>query len=151
MRQTITRRVFGAYDPEVWQIQTYLSELGFNPGPIDGLWGSKTTDAALTFRQWAGIGAASGLDKNSVVDDAFWTQIDRATASAGFDINIEAPLSAPGGAGVSPSVSSGGAAPAQVPSGIAPSPAASADSSSILPVAILALGAYVAFGGKKRR
>ena len=107
MRSAIlTRARFGAYDPEVWVIQTYLKELGFDPGPIDGLWGTRTTDAALTFRQWAQIGPASDLTKAGVVDDAFWTQIDRATASAGFDINITAPSSMPGGSGTGPVVQS---------------------------------------------
>lgn len=153
IRSTISRKAFGAYDPEVWQIQTYLNELGFNAGPVDGLWGSKTTDAALTFRQWAGIGPAADLTKAGIVDEIFWTMLDRSVASAGFDINIEAPISAPGGAGVSPTVKSG------VPTGVPSRPAAygpggGSDSSSlstILPLAILGLGAIVAFGGKKGR
>jgi peptidoglycan hydrolase-like protein with peptidoglycan-binding domain len=149
MRSNIlTRSRFGAYDPEVWVIQTYLSELGFNPGPIDGLWGAKTTDAALTFRQWAQIGPAGDLTKAGVVDDAFWTQIDRATASAGFDINITAPSSMPGGSGTGPVV--------QRPvTGTLPSlPQPIPDSNGGLPVLALAaigLGAVIVLGGKKRR
>jgi peptidoglycan hydrolase-like protein with peptidoglycan-binding domain len=149
MRSAIlTRARFGAYDPEVWIIQTYLSELGFNPGPIDGLWGSKTTDAALTFRQWAQIGPASDLSKSGVVDEAFWTQLDRATASAGFDINITAPSSMPGGSGTGPVVQ-------QPVSGSLPTlPQPISTDSGGLPVLALAaigLGAAIVLGGKKRR
>jgi peptidoglycan hydrolase-like protein with peptidoglycan-binding domain len=149
MRSSIlTRSRFGAYDPEVWVIQTYLSQLGFNPGPIDGLWGSKTTDAALTFRQWAQIGPASDLTKAGVVDEAFWTQIDRATASAGFDINITAPSSMPGGSGTGPVVQ-------QPVRGSLPSlPQPVAETGGGLPVLALAaigLGAVIVLGGKKRR
>ena len=144
----LTRARFGAYDPEVWVIQTYLSQLGFNPGPIDGLWGAKTTDAALTFRQWAQIGPASDLTKAGVVDDAFWTQLDRATASAGFDINITAPSSMPGGSGTGPVVQQpvGGSLPSL--------PQPIPDSNGGLPVLALAaigLGAVIVLGGKKRR
>ena len=149
MRSAIlTRARFGAYDPEVWVIQTYLKELGFDPGPIDGLWGTRTTDAALTFRQWAQIGPASDLTKAGVVDDAFWTQIDRATASAGFDINITAPSSMPGGSGTGPVVQ-------QPVRGSLPSlPQPVAETNGGLPVLALAaigLGAVIVLGGKKRR
>lgn len=149
-RNTITRRAYGAYDPDVWVIQTYLSELGFNPGPIDGQWGQKTLSAALTFRSWAGLPAAAGTDAGSVIDEDFWTQIDRATASAGFDINLTAPASLPGGAGVAPSVS-GGVPAGGGASAPAPAPSGSSSLSTILPLAILGLGAFIAFGGKKGR
>jgi peptidoglycan hydrolase-like protein with peptidoglycan-binding domain len=149
MRSSIlTRARFGAYDPEVWVIQTYLAQLGFNPGPIDGLWGSKTTDAALTFRQWAQIGPASDLTKAGVVDDAFWTQIDRATASAGFDINITAPSSMPGGSGTGPVVQQ------PVSTALPSLPQPIAETGGGLPVLALAaigLGAVIVLGGKKRR
>ena len=149
---SIGRRAFGAYDPEVWTIQTYLNELGFSPGAIDGLWGGKTLDAALTFRSWAGLGPAPGMDKASVVDEDFWTQIDRATASAGFEINLVPPSSAPGGAGVGPSVVDDLTRGSRGATATIPRGAPAGDSaSSLLPLAILGLGADVAFGVKKRR
>jgi peptidoglycan hydrolase-like protein with peptidoglycan-binding domain len=148
MRSSIlTRARFGAYDPEVWVIQTYLSELGFNPGPIDGLWGTRTTDAALTFRQWAQIGPASDLTKAGVVDEAFWTQIDRATASAGFDINISAPSSMPGGSGTGPVVRSSATGPGATP----PPPIPASSGLPVLALAAIGLGAVIVLGGKKRR
>jgi peptidoglycan hydrolase-like protein with peptidoglycan-binding domain len=149
MRSSIlTRARFGAYDPEVWVIQTYLKELGFDPGPVDGLWGTRTTDAALTFRQWAQIGPASDLTKAGVVDDAFWTQIDRATASAGFDINITAPSSMPGGSGTGPVVQQ----PVRGSLPSLPQPVAEAGGGlPVLALAAIGLGAVIVLGGKKRR
>jgi peptidoglycan hydrolase-like protein with peptidoglycan-binding domain len=148
MRSAIlTRARFGVYDPEVWVIQTYLKQIGFDPGSIDGLWGAKTTDAALTFRQWAQIGPASDLTKSGVVDEAFWTQLDRATASAGFDINISAPSSMPGGSGTGPVVQSPAArSPTEAP----PVPAAGGGL-PVLALAAIGLGAVIVLGGKKRR
>jgi peptidoglycan hydrolase-like protein with peptidoglycan-binding domain len=142
----LTRARYAAYDPEVWTIQTYLSELGFDPGTIDGVWGDRTASAALVFRSWAGLPAASGLDKTSIVTEDFWTELDRATASAGFDINIGAPATAPGGSGVRVTPVSTSPGPA-----VSPTPAAPSSSASIvLPLALLGVGAYIAFGKGRR-
>ncbi len=147
----LTRARFGAYDPETWTIQTYLAELGFDPGPADGLWGSKTIDAALAFREWQGFEPASDLTKSAIATEDFLTYLDRATASAGFEINIEPPLSMPSGSGTGPVVRPGGGGASTVPRPT-PHPAAtpSTDLSLLLPLAILGVGAYVAFGGKKK-
>jgi peptidoglycan hydrolase-like protein with peptidoglycan-binding domain len=150
MRSAIlTRARFGAYDPEVWVIQTYLSQLGFSPGAIDGLWGGNTTSAALAFRSWAGLGPASGLTKAGIVDEGFWTQIDRAVASAGFDINISAPSSMPGGSGTRPIVQPVATRP---PAAAPPAPTTSMGGGlPMLALAAIGLGAVIVLGGKKRR
>jgi peptidoglycan hydrolase-like protein with peptidoglycan-binding domain len=151
MRSAIlTRARFGAYDPEVWVVQTYLSQLGFSPGTIDGQWGGNTTSAALAFRSWAGLGPASGLTKAGIVDEEFWTQIDRAVASAGFDINITAPSSMPGGSGTGPVVQPVATRP---PAAQAPAPAAGGGIGGLpmLALAAIGLGAVIVLGGKKRR
>jgi peptidoglycan hydrolase-like protein with peptidoglycan-binding domain len=147
----LTRSRFGAYDPEVWVVQTYLKELGFDPGTIDGLWGTRTADAALAFRAWQGFEPAAGLDKAAIVTEDFLTYLDREVASAGFDINITAPASAPGGSGTGPVVTK------PLVTGASPSLPSPLDEASggggfpLLALAAIGLGAVIVFGGKKRR
>jgi hypothetical protein len=43
-------------------VQGKLTGLGYDPGPIDGLWGKRTRDAILAFQQRAGIDATGTLD-----------------------------------------------------------------------------------------
>lgn len=52
--------------PLVQSIQDHLHTLGFDPGPIDGLWG-KQTDAAI--KSWQ---QANKLLQNGVIDDKAW-------------------------------------------------------------------------------
>ncbi len=47
----------GVYGGDVSQLQALLVVLGFDPGPIDGYYGSLTKKAVAAFQQWAGIGA----------------------------------------------------------------------------------------------
>ena len=146
----LTRARFGAYDPEVWIIQTYLKNLGFDPGAIDGLWGTRTMDAALAFRNWEGFAPASNLTKSAIVTEDFWTYLDRAVASAGFPINITAPSSMPGGSGTGPVVQP--LVTGTIPT--VPPPLSAGASESSLPMLALAaigLGAVIVLGGKKRR
>lgn len=45
----------GATGPEVKAIQQRLKELGYSPGPIDGIFGPQTAAAVIRFQQQAGI------------------------------------------------------------------------------------------------
>jgi len=48
---------------EVREIQTKLQGLGFDPGPIDGVAGPKTQEAALRYRQSRGEADTSAIDR----------------------------------------------------------------------------------------
>ncbi len=45
-------------------VQEALVEKGFDPGPVDGIWGSKTKAAVMKFQE------SAGLTANGEVDDA---------------------------------------------------------------------------------
>lgn len=46
------------------QVQQRLEELGYNPGPIDGVFGSQTADAVRQFQQ------DQGLDADGIIGPA---------------------------------------------------------------------------------
>ncbi|MDE2133172.1 MAG: hypothetical protein KGM97_10155 [Alphaproteobacteria bacterium] len=37
------------------EVQLHLKSLGFDPGPIDGIAGSRTRNAILAYRKWLGV------------------------------------------------------------------------------------------------
>jgi peptidoglycan hydrolase-like protein with peptidoglycan-binding domain len=43
-------------------VQEALVEKGFDPGPIDGIWGSKTKAALMKFQEGAGLEANGNVD-----------------------------------------------------------------------------------------
>ena len=43
-------------------VQEALTEKGFDPGPIDGIWGSKTKSAVMQFQESAGLTANGQID-----------------------------------------------------------------------------------------
>ena len=47
---------------EVLQVQQRLSQLGFNPGQIDGRWGEQTATALENFQQQAGLSPTGNLN-----------------------------------------------------------------------------------------
>jgi hypothetical protein len=57
---------------DVKQIQTLLALLKFNPGPIDGILGKKTTTAIIAFQSDIGVPATGKIDEN------LKSQLDRA-------------------------------------------------------------------------
>lgn len=64
----------GVYDAECERLQQRLRELGYSEvGLIDGKWGPKTRGALLAFK------ADNGLPLNTVVDDAVWAALGRAS------------------------------------------------------------------------
>lgn len=69
-----------AYTPEeVRHVQTLLTFLDFNPGPIDGLFGQKTSSAIRSFQSDIGVPVTGIIDGNlkSQLDDAYQSLIDR--------------------------------------------------------------------------
>jgi hypothetical protein len=104
----ITRRSFGAYVPDLWTVQYYLSELGYDPGGLDGLWGSKTQAAAQAFSDEWGTGAGTiDLGKAVAGSNLFGVALRAAARQAGLDMTIVPPSSGPGGSGVAPEPSGG--------------------------------------------
>ena len=43
-------------------VQEALTEKGFDPGPIDGMWGSRTKSAVMKFQESAGLSANGQID-----------------------------------------------------------------------------------------
>ncbi len=105
----ITRRAFGAYMPDLWLVQYYLSELGYDPGGLDGQWGGQTQAAAQAFSDEWGTGAGT-IDVNMAVggSNLFGVALRAAAREAGLDMTIVPPSSGSGGAGASPEVAAGG-------------------------------------------
>ena len=65
----------GSTDPAVRDLQEALKALGFNPGPIDGQFGTVTEAAVKAFQQQRGITA------DGVVGKVTWINIDEADQS----------------------------------------------------------------------
>lgn len=64
---------------ELRKLQQALKEKGFNPGPLDGIWGKRTADAVVAFKKSVGLRAR--------------IKIGPMTRAALFDNRIEAPPS----------------------------------------------------------
>lgn len=58
LRQTLSK--VGSQGEEVQQIQTKLTQLGYDPGKIDGIYGSQTKNAVIAFQKAHGL-AADGI------------------------------------------------------------------------------------------
>ena len=77
-----------AYDQLVYQIQSKLKNLGYNPGPLDGIWGQKTAEALKTFQRDHGLAASGKFDQKTKAkldpdhDAGGFGQAARPTASA---------------------------------------------------------------------
>jgi len=72
--EPLTQLALGDQGPAVRALQQRLAELGFNPGPIDGIFGAQTQTALRNFQATAGFANPTGL-------------LDDASASAmGFDL-----------------------------------------------------------------
>ncbi len=51
--------------PNIAVVQQRLNELGYDPGEIDGVWGSKTTNALLDYQKDAGLATTGQVDKET--------------------------------------------------------------------------------------
>jgi len=52
---SVFERPIGAAPADVREVQGLLEKLGFDPGPVDGVWGSRTTEAWKAFAREAGV------------------------------------------------------------------------------------------------
>jgi ankyrin repeat protein len=52
---------------DVYQVQQKLTELGYDPGSTDGIWGNKTTSAVKSFQRDNGLPEAGQLDEQTRV------------------------------------------------------------------------------------
>jgi peptidoglycan hydrolase-like protein with peptidoglycan-binding domain len=73
MAEPVLRK--GATDPAVRDLQEALKALGFNPGPIDGVFATTTEAAVKAFQQ------ARGLAVDGIVGKVTWINIDEADQS----------------------------------------------------------------------
>ena len=71
--------------PGQWSklLQTILTQLQFDPGPIDGIFGNATENAVMLFQQ------ANGLDVDGVVGPNTWSKLCEAVTS------VSSPLDQP--------------------------------------------------------
>ncbi len=65
----------GSTDPTVRDLQEALKALGFDPGPIDGVFGTTTETAVKAFQQ------ARGITADGIVGKVTWINIDEADQS----------------------------------------------------------------------
>jgi peptidoglycan hydrolase-like protein with peptidoglycan-binding domain len=65
----------GSNDPAVRDLQEALKALGYNPGPVDGVFGATTETAVKAFQQ------AKGITADGIVGKITWINIDEADQS----------------------------------------------------------------------
>ena len=88
----------GSTGADVVYLQQSLTTLSYNPGPIDGIFGSKTDTAVRSFQK------ANGLVVDGIVGPATWAAIDAALANqqgTKFKINMFANMQTTGNVYVS--------------------------------------------------
>lgn len=55
----------GPSQNEVWLLQVRLRDLGYDPGPVDGIFGPRTQGALMAFQRQAGLRATGTLDQET--------------------------------------------------------------------------------------
>jgi peptidoglycan hydrolase-like protein with peptidoglycan-binding domain len=65
----------GSTDPAVRDLQEALKALGYDPGPVDGVFGAMTEAAVKAFQQ------AKGITADGIVGKITWINIDEADQS----------------------------------------------------------------------
>jgi hypothetical protein len=153
----LTRAHFGAYDADTWTIQWILQNLDYDPGPLDGLWGSRTWDAASDFRNLNGLPPASGFGKAGMIDDTFRNALWGAVLEYDLDVPGAPTSGISGGTGTTPQATGTGATPV-APRGTVgagtggTTPISSGiDMTMILALGAVGLGALLVFGKRGRR
>jgi hypothetical protein len=130
-----------------------LKALDYDPGPIDGLWGSQTFSAISDFRHLEGMEPAEDTTKASAANSAFMEALWGAAINAGIDVPV-----APSSGTTSGST---GTRPVSVPTGQGTDsgtrlpttkPSSPIDLTMILAIGAVAIGAILLSqkGGKKR-
>jgi len=71
--------IAAAYDQTVYQIQIKLKDLGYNPGPLDGIWGQKTEEAVKGFQRDNGLAATGEIDQGTKAKLDFETPASQKT------------------------------------------------------------------------
>jgi len=61
----------GSTGTKVMEIQSLLNKLGYNPGDIDGIYGTRTMQAVSRFQRYFGLPATG------IVDDATYKLMNR--------------------------------------------------------------------------
>jgi hypothetical protein len=135
--------------PDLWLVQYYLSELGYDPGGLDGLWGSRTQAAAQAFSDEWGTGQGT-IDLNVAVagSNLFGGALRNAARDAGLDMTLSAPSSGPGGSGTAPEVSDADTGPSshtETPAGTS----GGGFGGLLMPLALLGIGAVLVFSKKR--
>lgn len=72
----------GSSGPSVRELQTLLRNAGFDPGPIDGIFGNRTQSAVIAFQR------SKGLTPDGLVGVLTWTALG---------VNCTAPVTCPAG------------------------------------------------------
>ena len=67
-----------APDQRIRDAQRMLRQIGFDPGPVDGLWGGKTEGAVRAFQAWY---PSAGLTATGQLDDATFDALSAAEAA----------------------------------------------------------------------
>ncbi len=75
----------------VHQIQQALLDAGFNPGPVDGLWGSNSADAMLDFQEAHDLDPTGRIDALSLIQLGLGPKYETANTPAGSPSNGSSP------------------------------------------------------------
>lgn len=70
------------HDSDILEVQRRLTELGYNPGPIDGVWGKKTQAAIREFQRNNGLPVTGRLDEETKKRLAFSESAEDITSLA---------------------------------------------------------------------
>ena len=146
----ITRRSFGVYMPDLWTVQYYLSELGYDPGALDGQWGGQTQAAAQAFSDDWGTGAGTiDLAKAVGGSNLFGVALRSAAREAGLDMTIVPPSSGSGGSGTGPEVAAGGTQTVNLEGETIIGRAPGGSGGMLFGVGLLGVGAFLVFSKKR--
>jgi len=145
----ITRRSFSGYVPDLWTVQYYLSELGYDPGGLDGQWGARTQAAAQAFSDDWGTGAGTiDLAKAVAGSNLFGGALRRAASDAGLDMTIIPPSSGSGGSGTGPEVAAGGTQTVNLEGETIVGRVPGGSGGMLLGIGLLGVGAFFLLGKK---
>lgn len=78
-RRATTARQVSRHDPLVYDTQAALTNLGYQPGPVDGVWGKKTSNAISAYQD------ENGLLVTGVPSDALLAHMGKSSNSPTAD------------------------------------------------------------------